>query len=371
MKIVVTGTRGFPSIQGGVETHCEELYTRLARFEGIDVTVVRRKGYLTAASPASFKGVSFKDIDVPSFNGVESALHTIYATLYARRVRADILHVHGVGPSVVVPLARILGLKVVMTHHGADYERTKWGFFARIIIRSGERFAALYAQRIIAISPIITDLLKRKYGRVDNVSLIYNGVNLPSADSVQSTAYLDALGVLPGRYVLAVGRFVKEKNFDRLIDCFTSMNTGMDLVIAGDADIETPYSRDLKAKARNTPRVRLTGMIKGEKLSTLYAHAALFVLPSSHEGLPITVLEAMSYRRKTVVSDIDANLALGLDASSYFRLGDKTDMAGKMLYQLGRAEGEEAYDLSAYNWDSIAAATLGVYDSLSDRIKRQ
>jgi glycosyltransferase involved in cell wall biosynthesis len=361
MKIVVCGTRGFPNVQGGIETHCEELYPRVA-LQGQDITVVRRSGYVSD-NLSSYRGVTFKDIRVPKISGVESALHTLISAFYARKVRADILHIHGIGPAIVVPIAKLLGLKVVVTHHGPDYEREKWGHFARFVLRMGEYFTAKFADEIIVISSCIADILGKKYDRTQHVRLIYNGVNLPDQTSFSDCRYLEKLGLTPGKYVLAVGRFVKEKNFGNLIDAFQQLEEAGSyrLVIAGDSDIETAYSRNLKFKAKEK-KVVLTGMIKGKELGELYSHAALFVLPSSHEGLPITLLEAMSYNRKVVVSRIPANLAVKLDADSYFQWDDRSDLTKKISAQLKKENVERTYDLSLYNWDTIALDTIRVYE---------
>ncbi|MDR1356740.1 MAG: glycosyltransferase family 4 protein [Tannerellaceae bacterium] len=367
MKIVVTGTRGFPNIQGGIETHCEGLYPRIAAIKGMEVTVTRRRRYLAATSESSWQGVRFKDISVPAINGVESAIHTFLSVFYAWSIKADVLHIHGVGPAIAVPLAKILGLKVVVTHQGPDYERAKWGPFAKFVIRTGERFAALYANDIIAVSSVIVQLLEKKYKRTKNVHLIYNGVNIPVP--VTTTDYLDTLGIAPLKYILAVGRLVEEKNLDQLLDAFAASFAGLHLVIAGDSDIETAYSRRLKARAKTMNNVTLTGMIKGNKLAELYSHAALLVLPSSHEGLPLTLLEAMSYKRRVVVSDIPANLAVKLDADSYFKLNDPNDMKNKIQARLEKGPAEQTYDLSAYNWDAIAEKTARIYTDLFTRSK--
>jgi radical SAM protein with 4Fe4S-binding SPASM domain len=188
-------------------------------------------------------------------------------------------------------------------------------------------------------------------------------VNLPDQISFSDCRYLEKLGLTPGKYVLAVGRFVKEKNFGNLIDAFQQLEEAGSyrLVIAGDADIETTYSRSLKVKAKEK-NVILTGMIKGKELGELYSHAALFILPSSHEGLPITLLEAMSYKRKVVVSRIPANLAVKLDADSYFQWNDRSDLTKKISIQLKKENVEQTYDLSMYNWNAIALETIRVYE---------
>ena len=283
MKIVVTGTRGIPDIMGGVETHCEELFPRIAAM-GHDVTVIRRSCYVTENNRlATYKGVKLKDVYAPRKKSLEAIVHTFLAVIEAKRLKADVVHIHAIGPSLMVPFARLLGLKVVTTHHGPDYDRKKWGRFAKLMLQLGERNGAMYSNEVIVISRVIADILKTKYNRDSN--LIFNGVNTPHVSG--KTGYIDSIGLSDGKYVLAVGRFVKEKGFDMLIDAF--VKAGMHdfkLVIAGDADHEDEYSLMLKRKALDNGVV-LTGFVKGEKLSQLLAHAALFVLPSFHEGLPI------------------------------------------------------------------------------------
>jgi glycosyltransferase involved in cell wall biosynthesis len=358
-KIVVTGLRGFPNIQGGIETHCEELYPRLARL-GCDVTVVRRKGFVHE-NPVlkEYRGVKFKDIKSPGIIGLEAAIHTFSSILYAARCKADIIHIHAIGPAINVPLAKLLGLKVVVTHHGPDYDREKWGFFARNIIKAGEYFTAKFADEIIAISTVITDILKKKHKRTKNVNLIYNGVNIPPPST--STDYIEKKGLKPNKYILAVGRFVEEKRFDKLIEAYIKANcTEYSLVLAGDSDYETSYSYYLKHFAEEN-QVILTGIVKGEKLNQLYSNAALFVLPSSHEGLPITLLEAMSYRRKILASNIPANLAIGLPANCYFELGNQSDFIRKLNQRLKDENQTVEYDLSSYDWENIVKEVLQVY----------
>lgn len=284
MKITVTGTRGIPEIQGGVETHCQELFPRVAAL-GEEVTVVRRKCYVRD-NLTEFKGVRLKDIYAPRKKSIEAAVHTLLGVIEARRNGSDLVHIHAVGPSIVVPFARLLGLKVVVTHHGPDYERAKWGKLARAIIKLGEKFAVRYAHRLIVISGVIADRIREEYGRTDSV-LIFNGVPTPVRS--QRTDFLELLGVEPGRYVLGMARFVPEKNLDQLIEAFAASGLaqrGYRLVIAGDSDHPDHYSERLKEAGCAAGTV-MPGFIRGEELNQLLSNAALFVLPSSHEGLPI------------------------------------------------------------------------------------
>ena len=363
MKVVVTGLRGFPNIQGGIETHCEELYPRIAQL-GCETIVVRRKSFISENLVLTeYKGVTFKDLHSPKITGFEAALHTLSGIFYAYRTKADIVHIHAIGPAITVPIAKLLGLKVVVTHHGPDYDREKWGFFARSILKLGEYFTAKLSDEIIAISDVITDILKKKYNRTKNVHLIYNGVTPLSIPT--STDYLSKLNLEPNKYILAVGRFVKEKRFDKLIEAYIKLNDpNYKLVIAGDADYENSYSYYLKNFAVEN-NVVLTGIIKGERLTELYGNAALFVLPSSHEGLPITLLEAMSYKRKVLASNIPANLAVKLSDNCYFELNNLSDLTHKMRKRLDEKEVTIQYDLSKYNWDYIAKEVLDIYKKLT------
>ena len=195
------------------------------------------------------------------------------------------------------------------------------------------------------------------------------GLVMGALTSLTLRAILPALGRLTlglshRKYILAVGRFVKEKEFDKLIMAFSDLNLqDYHLVIAGDSDHKTSYSTYLKELARKK-QVILTGMVKGESLKELYSHAGLFVLPSSHEGLPITLLEAMSYNIDTLVSDIPANLAVGLSKEHYFKVNHMNSLKQQLTYKIYQNNYPVYYDLKAYNWDHIAQQTFNVYNNL-------
>lgn len=364
MKIVVTGTRGIPDILGGVETHCQELYPRIAAM-GHDVTLFRRTPYLTEAQKTdSYKGVRLRDVYAPRRKSLEAFTHTLLCVLKARRMNPDILHIHAIGPSMLTPLARLLGMRVVVTHHGPDYERGKWGKLAKTVLRLSEKLGARYASSVIVISKGIQNLLKQKYGRTDT-SLIFNGVPAPTL--TQATDFLAQHYLHPKKYVLALGRFVPEKNFHQLLQAWAATplaSRGYRLVIAGDADHEDAYSRALKKQAEETPGAVLTGFVKGAPLHQLLSHAALFTLPSSHEGLPISLLEAMSYSLDVIVSDIAPNRLDQLLPEDFFPVGDTQALASTLEKKLTKDPTPRTYDLSPYNWDTIAHQTVSLYADL-------
>jgi len=360
-KIVITGIRGIPNILGGVETHCEELFPRVAA-SGFDVTIIRRKSYVKDALK-EYKGVKFTDISTPHKKSFETIIHTLKGVWVAKfRCHADILHIQGIGPALVTPFAKLLGLKVVLTIHSHNYDHEKWSNAAKFMLKIGEKMGCHFANEVIVISEIIKNNIIKLYNRKD-VHLIYNGV--PKPNFIQTTHYLDKLGVESQKYIFAMGRFVPEKNFHQLIKAFSSLvsRNGYKLVLAGDADFNDEYSRKLKKMAHEN-EVILTGFIKGEKLHELLTHASAFVLPSSHEGLPISLLEAMSYDLPAIVSDIPANLAIGIHQDSYFPEGNEEKLVEKLEKIIAEKPIRRKYPLENYHWDNITKQTVKVYEKI-------
>lgn len=359
LKIVVTGTRGIPGIMGGVETHCEELFPRIVE-KGYDVTVIRRKSYIND-SFLQYKGVKLVDLATPKKKSLEAIFHTFRAILKAKSLRADVVHIHAIGPALLTPVARLLGLKVVFTHHGPDYDRDKWGRMAKIMLELGERMGVLFANEVIVISSVINELLKRKYNKKD-CHLIYNGVS--QSEITENTAYLSELGIEKHKYVLAMCRFVPEKNLHHLVEAFSKIaQQGCRLVLAGDTDFDDDYSRNLKDLAKKQGVV-LTGFVKGQKLHSLLTNARCFVLPSSHEGLPIALLEAMSYNLRVIVSNIPANREVSLDESAYFPVGDIQLLSVKLQKIINDPYCSIQYDMSPYDWNRIADELSEIYQCI-------
>lgn len=366
MKIVVTGTRGIPDIMGGVETHCEELFPRIAA-HGYDVTIIRRKNYVHDTL-TEWNGVKLVDVETPKKKSFEAIIHTFRAINRAKRLGADVVHIHAIGPALLVPYAKLLGMKVVFTHHGPDYDRDKWGTAAKTILKLGEWMGCKYADHVIVISNVIKDLIAAKCDRRENVHLIYNGV--PEPEICEYPEYFGELGIEKGRYILGMCRFVPEKHLHDLVDAYAELKNAhripkdIRLVLAGDTDFEDDYSRGLKQKARENGVV-LTGFVRGKMLHSLLTNAMCYSLPSSHEGLPIALLEAMSYQLPVITSAIPANLEVGLPKTCYHEVGDVKALAEKLgnivLQPLQRID----YDMSKYNWDNIAGQVESIYNSLS------
>jgi glycosyltransferase involved in cell wall biosynthesis len=370
MRVMVLGLRGFPEIQGGVETHAEHLYPLLVKL-GCEVDVIVRSPYVPKSNGNTWRGVRFRRLwsPGPGAKGVEAFVHSLLGVLYAALKRPDLLHIHAIGPALMAPLGRLLGLRVVVTHHGRDYDREKWGIFARWVLRTGERLGIQFANQRIAISKTIKEMIRAKYDR-DSV-LIPNGVNIPKLPD--TTVALQRFSLKLARYILMVSRLVPEKRHIYLIRAFAEANLPeWKIVLVGALDHPDDYIRTVLSLSQPERNIVLTGFQGGSALQELYANAGLFVLPSSHEGLPIVLLEAFSYGLPVLASDIPANLEVGLPAEHYFPLGDvsalsqmlRRFLAGKSDEQLG-AEVRN-WVKQRYDWERIAKQTLRVYVNITE-----
>jgi len=356
MRIVAIGLRGFPDVQGGIEKHCEHLYPRLVTL-GCEVIVLSRSPY-TGRKPYVFNGVKIEPHWSPRQKTLEAFLHTFVGTIIAKCHRPDIVHFHATGPSFFVPFAKILGMKVIATHHGFDYERAKWGRLAKLFIKQGERHLCK-ADQVIAVSEHIRESLAHRLHC--EATFIPNGVELPQI--VPGSQFCAKWGVSSGKYFLFMGRLVPEKCVHDLLDAFEKMKTEWKLVIAGDADHKDAYSRELKTRAKSVKNAIMTGFITGFELGELCSNAGCFVLPSSHEGLPIALLEALSFGLPCIVSDIPANRGITHPTVRYFPVHDSSAL--RVLMQetidnpepISRSDGR-AYVAAKFNWDDVAERTM-------------
>lgn len=364
MRIVVVGLRGIPNVQGGVETHCEQLYPRIVK-RGHEVFILGRKKFLKQWTPYDFEGCHVVPLSHLTSASMETPLHTLRGVFKAWRLGADVIHFHAIGPALFVPVARVLGMKVVLTHHGMDYKRQKWGVVARWVLRVGERMGARFAHHIISISSEITHQINCIYDR-QHIHQIPNGVVLPLLEKEdQVSKEFEALGLGNQRYIFTLGRFVPEKEFHTLIKAWQQLPEGTcRLVIAGAADHTSVYSRKLHETAAHAGVV-LPGFIRGSLLHDLFRKASLFVIPSTHEGLPIALLEAMSYDLPILVSDIEPHKEMKLPQDCYFVTGSEESLTDRVLNQLQKNQHPTFRTMlkEKYDWDVIAQQTEEVYQN--------
>jgi len=347
MKISVVGLRGFPGVQGGIETHCENLYARLAKTD-LNITVYGRKRYRVRDSS------DIKTVWLPCFHNqyLETISYMFFAFFHILFNKPNIVHIHGIGPALFAPLFRLIGCKVILTHHGADYNRGKWGFFAKKVLKIGEKIGIKYASRIIVLNECSKNSLR---GICDEkIAVIPNGIELSQRKNNGQ-----------GKFIFAIGRFVKEKGFNDLLNALPKT---IRCIIAGRADHNSRYSVNLAKKASELG-VELPGFVLGEAKKKLFLECALFVIPSHHEGLPFTLLEAMSYGCRILASDIPVHREVGLPDECYFPCGNVKRLADCLNRDLQDSGTDRIADYDdilkeKYDWDKISLKTREVYYAL-------
>jgi glycosyltransferase involved in cell wall biosynthesis len=361
LRVAVVGSRGIPGVHGGIERHAEELYPRLAKL-GVDVTLYARRAYVP--HDLEHEGVHVVSLDSLGGRYGEAITHTARALWHARRGRFDLLHVHAIGPGLLLPLARPLGFRrTVLTFHALDYQRAKWGPGARAVLRLAEQVSVRRAGQVIAVSRSGTEYLRDTYRR--EIHYIPNGPG--HLERRPPGELLDRLGLRGGDYALFVGRLIPEKCPDDLAAAITDV-PGLKAVFAGDSSFTDEYTRRLRSAAG--AQALFPGYVYGADLGELYSSALAYVLPSEVEGLSISLLEAMSFSLPVVVSDIPGNTeALGdPPAGVVIKLRDRAALAAALRClrdepALGERLGHMAAERvrAAYDWDVIAEATLEVY----------
>jgi glycosyltransferase involved in cell wall biosynthesis len=375
VRIAFIGQRGVPATIGGIEHHVEEVGSRLVA-RGHDVTVFTRANY-TATHVTEHRGMHVRYIPTAPTKHLEALVHSGLSTAVAMLPgarHADILHYHAIGPSVFTPLPRMLTRRgVVLTIHGLDYDRDKWGVGARTALRSAGWISAHVPHATITVSQNLADYYLRRYRRIAHY--IPNGVAAPTYRA--PSLITERFGLTGGDYALFLGRLVPEKAPDLLIRAFRHVDTTARLVIAGGSSFTDRYVEQLEALAARDPRVLMVGSVQGELLHELYTNAAMFALPSSLEGLPLTLLEAASYGLPLVASDIPPNREIvGVDGPGgrLFPSGDEAALTAALSETLGEPDrarnGAQVLRdriIRAYDWDEATDATEAVYAAVLRR----
>jgi glycosyltransferase involved in cell wall biosynthesis len=362
------GLRGVPNVPGGIEVHASELYPRLQAL-GADVTVLARSPFRTVNAPTRWQGIAIRWLPCPRLQGVEALVHTFIGVVYAGVRRPDVLHIHAVGPWLMVPLAKLLGLNVVVTHHGEDYRREKWKPPARALLRLGERMGMLFANERIVISSSLLELARSKYAR--DATLIPNGVSEPKP--MQPEQLLARYGLTPRRYVIQVSRLVPEKRQIDLIKAFNAAGLpGWKLILVGGAQGSQRYADLVRREIEGNEAIVNTGFLTSPEVQQLLSQAGVFVLPSSHEGLPISLLEAMKLGTPVIASDIVANREVGLDDKDYFGVGDTEALTVRLREvaaatpQMRAQIGQRLIEQCKYfDWDVVAESTMRVMERVA------
>lgn len=372
MRIAMIGQKGFDvgQLGGGIERHVTELAERLV-VAGQEVIVYARESY----SGGTMQGLDIRVIPTIERKHFATILHVFLSTLDALRRNVDVFHYHGVGPATLSWIPRLLRPRasVVVTFHSQDRFHQKWGWIARMYLFFGELAAVWFPHATIAVSHVIQVFARQKLKR--QIIYIPNGAEVKQ---VQGSELLEDFGLTPRRYLLSVSRLVPHKGQHLLIQAFQQLQQdqphlveGLDLVIVGAESYGADYQARLSRLAQGNSRIKFLGFQGGQTLEQLFANALMFVHPSEAEGLPVVVIEAMSYGLPLLVSDIPENLEVLHNTGFSFESGSIADLQ-KMLrlllehpQQLERAAGQTRDVVEThFSWDVIADEVLNLYRSI-------
>lgn len=368
------GHKRVPSREGGIEIVVEELAKRMAA-RGEQVVVYNRKGHNVAGSefdsesnnadkPFTYKGMKVVPVTTIDAKGLAALTASFFATLKAIKAKPDVIHYHAEGPCVPLRLAHWAGIRTVATIHGLDWQRAKWGKFASAYLKLGERTAAKCADEVIVLSRNVQEYFKTTYDR--DVQFVPNGIERPQ--SVPAQQITERYGLDKDSYILFLGRIVPEKGVHYLIDAFKQIDTDKKLVIAGGASDSADYYEQIKSAAASDPRIVLTGFTEGRTLAELYSNSYIYVLPSDLEGMPMSLLEAMSYGNCCLTSDIPECAEVVGDHAATFRHGNAESLRAALTgllsdpAKVARYKADAAdYITGKYDWDKVVDQTLALY----------
>ena len=366
MKIAMIGHKRIPSREGGVEIVVEELATRMAK-QGHQVVAYNRKGKhvsddsYSIANINEYKGVHIANVPTIDKKGLNALIYSFFATIKAIFGKYDVIHYHAEGPCGMLWIPKLFGIRTVATIHGLDWQRAKWGGFATKYLKFGEKVAAKWANEVIVLSKNMQKYFWEEYGR--ETRYIPNGVTIPV--SRQISILKERYGMEQEDYILFLARIVPEKGVHYLIEAFKQIDTDKKLVIAGGASHTSEYYGEIAELAKTDDRIIMTGFVQDEILEELYSNCCLYVLPSDVEGMPISLLEAMSYGKSCLVSDIPENLELVNGHARSFRHGDVEDLKLQLEQCLqectGYCEDNVEYLRNNFNWNTIVEQTIELY----------
>lgn len=375
LKIAMLGHKRVPSREGGVEIVVEELSVRMAA-RGHRVTCYNRSGHHISGAEfdstdagKEYKGVRLKTVPSVRKKGVSAVVSSFFGSVFAAAAHYDVVHIHAEGPAAFCWIPKMLGKKVVVTVHGLDWKREKWqGGFGSKYIHFGEKMAVKWADEIIVLSEGLQAYFMNTYGR--ETRFIPNGVSKPEAAEIREID--KKFGLKKEEYILYLGRIVPEKGGHYLIEAWREIRSSKKLVIAGGTSDTDEYVMRLKKLAEGDERIIFTGFVQGRLLEELYSNSYLFVLPSDLEGMPLSLLEAMSYGNCCLVSDIDECSHVIGDAGIVFKKADVKDLRDKLQSCIDEPEkvkrykeGAAGYICRKYDWKEVMEETFEVYRSES------
>lgn len=363
MKIAMIGHKRIPSREGGVEVVVESLAVRMAAM-GHDVTAYNRRGKHVSNGKIikikEYKGVKIKTVPTFETSKLNAIVYAVIATVMALFGRYDVIHFHAEGPCSMIWLPHLFGIRTVASIHGLDWQQSKWQGFAVKVLKFGEKMAAKYADEVIVLSEETRQYFLDNYGRETRV--FHNGVEMydyKSPDIIKQKYGLDK-----DDYILFLARIVPVKGLPYLIKAFSQTDIDKKLVIAGGVSHSAEYEREIHEMASDE-RIIFTGFIEGSELWELFFNCRLYVLPSDHEGMPLSLLEAMACGCECLVSDIPALKNVVQNYGYTFRKSNVADLKKKIEEILEKPKADKTEQLEHirknYSWDEVARRTLELY----------
>jgi len=374
MKIAVIGAKNIPPQQGGIEHYCAEIYPRIVA-QGHSVDLFARSSVTNESvfNRRDCDGVQVISLPCPGKRGLDALTSSLLGAIATVGFNYDIVHFHALGPALFSSIPKFASsAKVVVTCHGLDWQRQKWGAMSSHLIRMGERAAVKYSDGLATVSEDLRSYFQQVYGKqsvyIPNAPATY-------APSDPTFAYGQSLGLKPDRYMVFLGRMVPEKCPDLLLRAFQKIQSqGWKLVFVGGNSDTTQYVSELSKLASGNPNVIFTGELRGKRLAEIMRSAGLFVLPSALEGMPLAMLEAMAEKIPVVASDIPPHVQLiGQDRGVLFRSGDLESLERQLEWAIFHPQemqrmarrSQQNVQLK-YTWEQATRNNLKLYESVLD-----
>lgn len=365
MKIAMIGHKRIPGREGGIEVVVEELATRMAK-KGHKIVAYNRNS-------KNFKKIkNYKDVKIINTPTIEkkstdAIVYSFFASIHALFGNYDVIHYHGIGPSIMLLIPHLFRKKTIVTVHGLNYKTPKWKGLGAKVMLLGEKITAKYADEIIVLSKEQQKYLKKKYNR-DSI-YIPNGTTVE--EILEPNIIKEKYGLKKNNYILFLSRIVPGKGLEHLIEAYKNTKTDLPLIIAGGTAFVDDFYSEICNSIKDDKRIKLIGFVKGKELTELYSNAKLFVFPSEAEGMPMCLLEALSYNTPCLVSDIPENLEVGDKYVESFKVKNTKDLQKQLEKCLNEkkqtSKKSRDYIIEKYDWDNIVEETINLYNKCGEK----
>ena len=356
------------SREGGIEIVVKELCTRMAQ-NGCDVTCYNRAGHHVSGAEYD-KTIEYDGIRQKVVPTIEKKGLAAVSSSFSQHF---VVHLEDMMWCISMRKVQLFLLDTKTFWQACNQHYSRFGLGPRkmeiwrwIKILSGrvKKNAVKYADEIIVLSKGVQKYFMETYGR--ETHFIPNGVNRPEVR--EAKLITDHFGLEKDSYILFLGRLVPEKGIRYLVEAFKNVKTDKKLIIAGGSSDTDSFMEELKELAKCDDRILFTGFVQGAMLDELYSNAYIYTLPSDLEGMPLSLLEAMSYGNCCLVSDIPECAEVVEDKALIFKKSDVKDLQEKLQDACDHPEmvmkmKNQAADFicEKYNWDEVVKKTMKLY----------